>query len=438
MNAYAGVAAVAYTVNTEFSVTPRSRTNLIRAAIGVVVIGGVAYWLHSRGDAATSARGGKGGAGSAEGRPVPVQLAQVKREDLPVWLDGLGTVAAFQQVTVRAQVDGPLQKVLFTEGQTVKQGDVLAQIDPRPYLVQLHQAQGALARDTAQRDTAKRNYERDKSLHDQNLIAQATVDNDAGALGQAEGAMKIDQAQIEAAQLNLDYATVKAPLSGITGVRQVDAGNLVHQADANGIVVITAVDPAAVFFTIPQDKLPQIAAALARGDVPVEVSNRDGTQVLGKGKLAVLDNQINQTTATLRLKALIDNPNRILWPNAFVKARVLVETRKDAIVIPATAVQQGPQGSFVYVAGPDGTAQMKPIAVAFTTGENAVIDKGLEGNEQVVVEGQNQLRPSSKLALPQAKQPQGSPQPGRQAQPKQPQARGSAAGPTASNMPAAP
>ncbi len=404
--------------------TSRSRTTLIRAAIAAVVVAGVVYWLHARGDGATPARGG-GGSGAAKGaeangRPVPVQLAPVRRQDLPVWLEGLGTVAAFQQVTVRAQVDGRLDKVLFTEGQAVKQGDLLAQIDPRPFAVQLHQAQGALARDKAQLEIAKRNLVRYQGLKDQQLVAQQQVDQYVGEVGQLEGAIKIDQAQVEAAQLNLDYAAVKAPLTGITGVRQVDAGNLVHQTDPNGLVVITAVDPAAVFFTIPQDKLPLIAAALANGEVPVEVSNRDGTQPLGKGKLAVLDNQINQTTATLRLKALIDNPNRVLWPNAFVKARVLVETRKDAVVIPATAVQQGPQGAFVYVAGADGTAQMKPIVVAFTTGELAVIDKGLDGNEQIVVEGSNQLRPGAKLATPPAK------------------ARGSAAGPTASNSPAHP
>jgi multidrug efflux system membrane fusion protein len=392
---------------------------LVQLAIGVVVIGATVWYLRSRGDSKAPAGRGSAASPAADGRPIPVQLAPVAREDLPVWVEGLGTVAAFQQVTVRAQVDGRLDKVLFTEGQTVKAGDVLAQIDPRPFMVQLHQAQGALARDTAQRDNAKRTFERDKTLHDQNLIAQAQVDNDTGALGQAEGAVKIDESAIESAKLNLDYASVKAPIGGITGVRQVDAGNLVHQTDPNGIVVITAIDPAAVFFTVPQDRLPQIAAALAHGEVPIEIYNRDGTQSLGKGKLAVLDNQINQTTATLRLKALVPNAERTLWPNAFVKARALVETRQGALTIPSTAVQQGPQGSFVYVAGPDGAAAMKPVAIAFTTGDKAVVEKGLEAGEQVVVEGQNQLRPGAKLAAP------------------QPKARGSAAGPTASNTPAA-
>src|SRR5262245_13773140 len=209
--------------------------------------------------------------------------------------------------------------------------------------------------------------------------------------------VKIDQAQIENAQLQLDYAQVKAPLDGITGVRQVDAGNIIHQSDANGIVVITAIDPAAVFFTVPQDQLAGVAQALSRGDVPVEVYSRDGATRLATGKLAVLDNQVNQTTATLRLKALVPNPDRLLWPNAFVKARMLAEVRKDAVVVPMVAVQRGPQGTYVYAVGADKTAQMKPVTVGLTVGESLVIAKGLTGGERVIVEGQNQVRPGGRV-----------------------------------------
>jgi multidrug efflux system membrane fusion protein len=321
---------------------------------------------------------------------------------VPIWLEGLGTVAAFQQVTVRAQVDGRLDKVLFTEGQAVKQGEVLAQIDPRPFMVQLHQAQGALARDKAQLESAKRNHERYKELHAQKLVAQQQVDELAGQVGQFEGAVRIDLAAIENAQLQLDYAQVKAPIDGVTGVRIVDAGNIVKASDAAGLVVITQVDPAAVLFTIPQDRLASVSAAMARGDVTVEVWNRDGTQKLGTGKVAVLDNQINQATATLRLKAHVANPDRVLWPNAFVKARMLVETREHALVIPAVAIQRGPQGAFVYVAK-DKTAEMRPIEVALQTGDLAIIAKGVEPNEQVVIEGQNQLRPGGKIEPAKAK-----------------------------------
>jgi multidrug efflux system membrane fusion protein len=270
-------------------VSPRARSRLIRIGIAAVAIGGVMYWLYHRGEAAQPhARGS-----SAETRAVPVQTATVARRDVPIWVEGLGSVAAFQQVTVRPQVDGRLDTVMFTEGQVVKKGDPLAQIDPRPFIVQLHQAQGALARDTAQRDNAKHTYERDRSLREQNLIAQATMDNDAGALGQAEGALKIDQAAVENAQLQLDYALVKSPLDGVTGVRLIDAGNIVHATDPTGLVVVTAIKPAAVLFTVPQDRLPEIAQAQQAGPVEVEIFNRDGTQQLGKGTLAVLDNQIN-------------------------------------------------------------------------------------------------------------------------------------------------
>jgi multidrug efflux system membrane fusion protein len=348
----------------------------------------------SAGGQGESRRGGDGG---AEGRIVPVQVATAEHKDLPIWLEGLGTVAAVQQVTVRPQVDGRIEKVLFVEGQPVKRGDVLVQIDPRPFLVALHQAQGALARDKAQLETNQVNLKRYEGLKAQNLVAGQQVEEIAGQVGQFEGAVKIDQAQIENAQLQLDYAQVKAPIDGITGVRQVDAGNIVHQSDPAGLVVITQIDPAAVFFTLPQDQLSSVAQALARGDVPVEAYSRDGSTKLATGKLAVLDNQVNQATATLRLKALVPNPDRLLWPNAFVKARMLVETRKDAIVIPLVAIQRGPQGSYVYAVGPDKTAQMKPVTIALSIGDVAVVSKGLAGGEQLITEGQNQVRPGGRV-----------------------------------------
>src|SRR5512143_2858897 len=395
---------------------PKTRRGspVLRVIVAVAAIGAVVWYVRSRhqersvsmgaGDGSeragagmasegTSRQGGGGGGGgrrgggeSPEGRVVPVQVAAVERKDLPIWLGGLGTVAAAQQVTVRPQVDGRIDKVLFVEGQAVKRGEVLMQIDPRPFLVALHQAQGALARDKAQLETQQSNLKRYEGLKAQNLVAGQQVEEIAGQVGQFEGSVKIDQAQIESAQLQLDYAQVKAPLDGIAGVRQVDAGNIIHQTDPNGIVVITAIDPAAVFFTVPQDQLAAVAQALSRGDDPVEVYSRDGGTKLATGKLAVLDNQINQTTATLRLKALVPNPDRLLWPNAFVKARMLAETRKDAIVVPTVAIQHGPQGTYVYAVGPDKTAQMKPVTIALTSGEVAVIGKGLDGGEQVIIE----------------------------------------------------
>jgi multidrug efflux system membrane fusion protein len=444
------------------------------AAIGIIVwflrsrqqehataFGTGAAGSSERGNSGASDGGGRGmgggrrggGDSGGEGRVVPVQVAPAERKDLPIWLEGLGTVAAVQQVTMRPQVDGRIDKVLFVEGQPVKKGDVLVQIDPRPFLVALHQAQGALARDKAQLETSQGNLKRYEGLKAQNLVAGQQVEEIAGQVGQFEGAVKMDQAQIENAQLQLDYAQVKSPLDGITGVRQVDAGNIIHQSDPGGIVVITQIDPAAVFFTLPQDQLASVAQALSRGDVPVEAYSRDGATRLATGKLAVLDNQINQTTATLRLKALMPNSDRALWPNAFVKARMLVETRKDAIVIPMVAVQRGPAGTYVYTVGDDKTAQMKPVTIALATGDVAVVGKGLSGGEQVITEGQNQVRPGGRVepappgGAPGADAPgqpadhrrgkrgsaeaEGSPSAG------QPRTRGPAAGPTASNQPAA-
>jgi multidrug efflux system membrane fusion protein len=392
--------------------TARARAALIRIVIALAVIGGVVWWLQTRGtkDGGTSVAapdgsgqtaksgGGKGG-GKGGDRVVPVQVAAAARQALPIWLEGLGTVTAFQQVTVRSQVDGRLDKVLFEEGKPVKKGQVIAQIDPRPFMVQLHQAQGALARDRAQLDAAKKNLERYKGLQNDQLVAAGKVEEIQAQVGQFEGAVKIDQAQVEQAQLQLDYAQVKAPIDGITGVRIVDAGNIIKASDANGLVVITAIDPVAVMFTIPQDKLPAIAAAMQQSEVTVEIYNRDNTQKLAVGKVAVLDNQINQSTATLRLKALVPNPNRTLWPNAFVKVKMLVETRENALVIPAVAVQRGPQGTFVYTVAEDKTAKLVNVQVGLITGEVAMIEKGLEGGEQVVIEGQGQLRPGGRVEV---------------------------------------
>jgi multidrug efflux system membrane fusion protein len=373
----------------------------LRIAIGIVLIAGVGWYLHSRSTAASSSdpsstRAPATGSG-ADKRVVPVQVAVAEKKDFPVWLEGLGSVAAYQQVTVHAQVDGVLTEVKFKEGQIVKKGDVIAQIDPRPFAVQLHNAEGALARDQAQVTAAKADYDRQKNLHEQNLVAQNAVDAAAGTLGNYQGAVKIDQAAIESARLNLDYASVKAPLDGITGIRLVDAGNLVHATDATGLVVITAIDPAAVIFTLPQDRLSDISKALAAGSVEVDIYNRDGSTVLGKGTLAVLDNQVNASTATMRLKALVANPDHALWPNAFVKARALVGTKKDAVVVPAAAVQQGPNGAFVYVVGADSTVKMTPVWVALTQGDSSVLEKGLAGGERVVIEGANQLRNGGKV-----------------------------------------
>jgi membrane fusion protein, multidrug efflux system len=377
-----------------------SRRIVLRISIAFVVVVAIGLLVRARtsSDGAQAAKAPEhAGAAAGQPRAVPVTLARVEARDVPVWLEGLGTVAAWQQVTVRPQVDGRLDKVLFTEGQVVHKGDVLAQIDPRPFQAQLHQAEGALSRDRAQLHDARVNLERYRELVAQKLIAQQQVDSQAALVGQAEGAVRADEAIVEATSLNVDYARVKSPLDGVVGVRLVDPGNLVRSTDANGLVVITQLDPAAVFVTVPQDALPEVTAAMQRGEVPVEAWSRDGLVKLGTGTLFVIDNQINQATATLRLKCRVPNPARKLWPNQFVKARLLLETRKGAITVPSAAVQRGPQGTFVYLAGAGDKAEARPVEIALTVGDLAVVGKGLTPGEGVVVEGQNQLRPGSQL-----------------------------------------
>ncbi|HEY8209028.1 MAG TPA: efflux RND transporter periplasmic adaptor subunit [Myxococcaceae bacterium] len=343
--------------------------------------------------------GGPGGpdGGPGGGRPTPVAVAQAQVKDVPVYLDGLGTVAAALSVQVKAQVDGRLEQVLFKEGQEVKKGQVLAQIDARPFLAQLHQAQGALARDRAQLEAARRNLERNEALVKEKLVAVQQVDDQRAAVGQAEGQVQIDEAAVETAQLNVSYSRIASPLDGVTGIRQVDPGNLVHASDALGIVLVTQMNPIALLITVPADELPRVVQALARGPVPVEAYHRDGKTKLGQGEVALVDNQINTTTSTVRLKAVMENAQRLLWPNQFVKAKVLLETRKGALVVPSTAVQRGPQGAFVYVVGQDRSAAVRPVEVGAAADVLSIITRGLSAGETVVVDGQNQLRPGAKV-----------------------------------------
>ncbi|HXI56527.1 MAG TPA: efflux RND transporter periplasmic adaptor subunit, partial [Polyangia bacterium] len=293
-------------------------------------------------------------------------------------------------------------KVVFQEGQTVKRGDLLAEIDARPFQILLHQGQAALGKDQAMLHGAQRNLERYQSVVAENLIPQQQVDDQRATVEQLTAAVQGDQATIENARLQLDYARIKSPIDGVTGVRQVDPGNVVHASDANGVVVVTQLDPIAVLFTLSQDELPRVAKAQADGPLTVEALGRDGTQILATGKLELVDNQINQATATIRLKAIFPNPaapQHALWPNQFVKARLRLAVRKGALVIPAVAVQRGPQGTFVYVVGGDEKAAVRPVTVDVIQGDEALLanGKGLSAGDAVVIEGQNQLRPGAKV-----------------------------------------
>lgn len=381
---------------------PRRRWLWVVAAAVVLVVG--AALIRARTTAGTNAArtgsGAGGPAGSAADRPVPVLVTPAAKRDVPIFLEGLGSVTAYKTVNVRSQVDGRLDRVTFKEGQAVKRGEVLAEIDVRPFAIMLHSAEAALARDKAQLEGATRNLERYEAVGGQRLLPQQQIDDQRALVHQLTGTVQADEAQIENARLQIDYAHIKSPIDGVTGVRQVDPGNIVHATDTTGVVIVTQMDPIAVLFTLPQDNLPDVARQLkASGPLPVEARSRDGSQLLGTGTLELIDNQINQASATMRLKAIFPNPDRALWPNQFVKARLRLTVRQGALVVPAAAVQRGPQGSFVFAVGDDDRAVMRPVTVERVEGEDALLSSGVSAGERVVREGQSQLRPGAKLAL---------------------------------------
>jgi membrane fusion protein, multidrug efflux system len=350
------------------------------------------------------------GKGDGGPRPIPVLAAEVTAKDIPIYLEGLGNVTAFQTVTVHTQVDGRLDKVLFREGQTVKRGEQIAQVDPRPYQIQLHQAEGSLAKDQATLKDAELTLARDVDLVKKVLAPQQSVDDEQAIVDGTKGSIEVDRANIDTAKLNLDYARITSPIDGVTGIRQVDQGNIIHAADVNGIVIITQLDPIAVYFTLPEDDLVHVNQQLKKAPLDVDAYSRDGTTKLeSSGKLALVDNEINTATATLKLKAVFANPNRTLWPNQFVKIRLLLTTRPNALVVPATVVQRGPQGTFAYVILADDTVEMRPIEVDSQQGDLAIIAKGLKAGERVVADGQNLLRPPTPPVPPSPENPKGTP-----------------------------
>jgi multidrug efflux system membrane fusion protein len=376
--------------------TPK-RSPVLRRIILVVVGLGLIAWVVRWAVGKNQRPAGSAGSDAAEARPIAVTIASAATKDVPVYLEGLGNAVPLATVTVRSQVDGRLDKILFQEGQHVKKGDVIAQIDPRPFLIQLHQAEAALARDSAQLANARLNLDRYTKLREQSLVAQQQVDDQRATADQNEASVKADQASIENAKLQLDYARIRSPIDGVTGVRLVDQGNLIHASDATGLVVVTELDPMSVIFTLPQDDLTRVGKALAGGNVAIEAYSRDGATKLSAGQLNVIDNQVNQTTATIRLKGTFPNPDNALWPNEFVKIRLLLETLRGVTAVPAAGIQRGPQGTFVYVVGPDQTASVRPVETRPVDSQTAIVTKGVAPGEQVVVEGQNQLRPGAKV-----------------------------------------
>jgi len=341
---------------------------------------------------------GRGGAGGMGNFSVSVVVATAQNGDLPVYFNGLGTVTAFNTVTVRSRVDGQITNVAFKEGQFVHEGDLLVQIDPRPFQVQLEQAQGQLAKDQAQRKDAEVNLERYKLLFKEGVIPQQQLDTQAALVGQFDGAIKSDQSQVDNAKLQLTYSRITAPISGRVGLRLVDPGNIVHSNDTNGIVVITQLQPIAVLFSLPQDQLPQVSAKLRAGvQLNVEAYDRDDTQKIATGKLLTMDNEIDPTTGTYKLKSVFNNSDSALFPNQFVNVHLLVDTMRNLTIVPASAIQRGPQGTYVYAVGGDNTVKIRPVTVALNTATSVGVNGGVNAGEVVVIDGQDKLQDGSKV-----------------------------------------
>jgi len=378
----------------------KSRWWLWIIILAVVAIGIWYYRGHSTSEAgATAAPGATGKGKGGAGMTVPVVVATAQKGDLPVYLIGLGSVTAFNTVTVRSRVDGQIVKVNFTEGQFVHAGDALIEIDPRPYQVMLEQAEGQLAKDQAQLHDVQVDFERYTLLYNEGVVPKQQVDTQQAQVGQYQGAIKADQATIDNAKLQLVYARITAPISGRVGLRLVDQGNIVHASDTTGLLVITQLQPISVIFTLPQDQLQQVLVKLrGGGQLPVEAYDRDDITKIADGKLATIDNTIDATTGTYKLKSIFSNDTNVLFPNQFVNVHMLVDTKRGLVIIPAAAIQRGPQGTYVYVVSGGDTVNIRTVTIAQTTGNNIGISSGINPGDVIVIDGQDKLQEASKVA----------------------------------------
>jgi multidrug efflux system membrane fusion protein len=371
----------------------RSKPFVVAALVVVATLLG--WFVYHRSHSSTRLATARG-----QAMPVPVSEGIVSTRDVPIYLDGLGTVQAFNTVTVRARVDGQLMKVAFKEGQDVHTGDVLAQLDPAPYQAALDQAVAKKAQDAAQLTNARVDVQRYAELLKTDSITHQIYDTQKALVSQFEATVNADQAAAESAKVNLDYTTIRSPIDGRVGIRQVDVGNIVHASDANGLVVVTQLRPISVLFTLPEQVLSELQDNQeTETNYTVLAVSRDNTNVLAEGKLAVVDNQIDTTTGTIKLKATFANGNVRLWPGQFVNTRLLLTTRKDSPVVPASVVQRGPDGAFAFVIQEDQTVTMRALKVVQIEGGTALIDQGLKPGERVVVDGQYKLQPGSHVKV---------------------------------------
>jgi multidrug efflux system membrane fusion protein len=370
---------------------------LVPVLLLIGAIAGVWFWTNRTADQSPATKGGRG---DAAGRPTPVVATPARKGSIDVYLNALGTVTPRNSVTVRSRVDGQLMRVAFKEGQLVKSGDLLAEIDPRPFQVMLEQAQGQMAKDQALLRNAQVDLERYRTLLAQDSIAKQQVDTQESLVHQYEATLVADQAAIDNAKLQLTYSKVTAPITGRVGLRQVDPGNIIHASDTNGIVVITELQPITVIYPIPEDNVQQILQRFGSGDaVAVEAWDRDQKQKLASGKLVTIDNQIDTTTGTVKLRAEFPNANLALFPNQFVNIRMLVQTLTDATLVPSAAIQRGAPGTFVYIVKNDQAVTVSPVKLGPIQGETTAITSGVSPGDVVVVDGADKLKEGAKVEL---------------------------------------
>ncbi|MHB1023778.1 MAG: MdtA/MuxA family multidrug efflux RND transporter periplasmic adaptor subunit [Acidobacteriaceae bacterium] len=386
----------------QYSSEPPSGGSPLRKIVVLVIllVVAAAVWRIAANRRSEEAQANKAKSAAMADRPVPVAAAPVEQKTMPVYLTGLGSVTPYYSVTIKSRVDGQLMHVNFREGQEVQVGALLAEIDPRPYQAVLEQAQGQLARDQAQLANYQAEYHRYESLYNAGVVSKETLDAQRSNFGQFEGTIKADQAAIDSARVNLAYCRITSPIRGRIGLRLVDPGNIVHATDTTGLLVINQLHPITVIFTLPEDQLPQVIQLLRAGhSLNVDAYDRSDTTLLSKGKLLTMDNQIDQTTGTAKLKAVFANEEETLFPNQFVNIHLILQQRPNAIVIPAAALQHGNQGDFVYVVQPDKTVAIRPIHVDLTEGSSLLVGSGLKAGELVVTDGQEKLRPGSKVVV---------------------------------------